>query len=107
MTDTLAAVLAGLALGARFNPLTSALAAGACAALAVGRDAGGGPARHAGGRIGLATAVLAGGWLLGDGLRVIARAREMADGVAPLLAVGASRSAEWTALVAWALFGLA
>lgn len=94
------ALLAGLALGVRFNPLSAAIASGAAAAYA----AADGTVR---GRRGVASAVLAAGWLIGDGLRVIGRAREVFDGVRPLLAQGAPRSAEWTAVVVWAAVGFA
>lgn len=96
----LAAVIAGLALGMRFNPLSAALASGAFAAYVSAGDG-----RR--GRAGVGAAVLAAGWLLGDGLRVIARSREVYDGVRALVAVGAPPQAEWTAIAVWTVSGIA
>ncbi|MBA4370341.1 MAG: hypothetical protein C0418_02040 [Coriobacteriaceae bacterium] len=97
--DLLAALVAGLALAGRFNPIASVIGAAACATLLADEDA----ARS---RWTIGLAVLLGAWLLGDGLRVLARTRDLADGVATLLPAGALPSAQWTALGFWALGSL-
>lgn len=93
------AVVAGVALGMRYNPVAAMLASAVVAAyLAWGET------RQS--RVAIGAAVIAAAWLIGDGLRVIGHAREAYDGASSLLAAGAPSWAEWTALALWALVGL-
>lgn len=48
---------------------------------------------------------LVAGWLLGDGLRILARARDLADGAGRLLGGRQPLWADWVALAVWALVG--
>lgn len=84
----------GFALAVSYNPVFALLGAAASAGvLSVGRGA----------RRGFAgMSVLLGFWLVGDGLRVMARARDLTDGVG-VLPPGWTG---WVALGLWALGGL-
>jgi hypothetical protein len=87
----LEALRSGWQLGISFNPLTSLVGAVVAAVLLARRP---GPLRWA-----LGLAVLGGSWLLGDGLAILAHARE-------LLAAGAEPDpAQWLALALWVVLG--
>ncbi len=88
----LAAAVTGLALAVSFNPMASLVGAALAAALLARAE-----------RPGAGIVVLAAAWLLGDGLRVLARARDAFDGVGPL--VPGAPVATWVALGLWALGG--
>lgn len=95
MQPIIEAVQAGFALALSFNPVFGLLGAAAAAAvLSVGSGA---RRRFAG------VSLLIGFWLVGDGLRVIARARDLADGVG-ILPVG---WLGWVTLAIWAVGGFA
>jgi hypothetical protein len=81
-TGALGQVLAGIATGLQFNPLSSAISAALAAALS-------GYRRAPRSRAWWSAAVLLAGWTLGDGIRL------------------AGSSASWPYLLAWALAGLA
>ncbi|MBN1192826.1 MAG: hypothetical protein JXA36_03935 [Coriobacteriia bacterium] len=88
----LGAVLEGLALAVQYNPLAAAVTA----ALAAGLS--GHPRARSENRQ-WAVLVLVGGWLVGDGLRVLGRARDIYDGIG---AAGAGHVANWTVPAVWA-----
>lgn len=94
------AVRDGALLGVQFNPLVAVVTAALAAALwgypKVPRE-----------RRWWALLVLVVGWLAGDGLRVLARARDYYDGVAGYAAAGLPTWPGWTNLAAWALVSLA
>jgi hypothetical protein len=94
----LAALRDGATLGLGFNPLLALAGAVLAAGLAGYRKASDVS------RL-LAIVVLLVMWLAGDGMRVIARARDAYDGVAWLLA--GPHWASWVALATWALVGAA
>lgn len=95
--------LSALVIGARFatqyNPLAAVVSAIVAAALA-------GYPRAPRARWWLSATVLALGWLAGDGLRVLAHARDLADGVGGGAWAGLGPAA-WFALIIWALGTLA
>ena len=99
-----AALLDGLRFAVAYNPMTAVMSA----ALAAGLT--GAPRMHPE-RSRWAVPVLAAGWLLGDGLRVLGRSRDVYDGVGGALEAGASTSAPawaiWVVLGVWALGSLA
>lgn len=95
----IAAIVAGVSLGLRYNPVTAAVAAAVTAAYLTR-----GERRRS--RVALAAAVLCAAWLLGDGLRVLGRARDVYDGARPLLETAAPVWASWTVVGLWALVGL-
>lgn len=99
--ETFGVLAAGSALAVAFNPLTSIVATPLTAALLGGRD-GSGPRRRA-----WAFVVLSAGWLLGDGLRVLGRARDVLDGTGGLLEAGAPLWAQYSTVALWGLGGLA
>ncbi len=94
VAELLSAAGVGLALGVRFNPLAAPL--GAVIAAAIGSREG---------RTGLAALAVGVAWLLGDGLRVLAKVLDASDGTA-LLASGGGPQTVWLALSVWALGGL-
>lgn len=96
MSDFLDAAGAGLLLAAAYNPIFAAGFAAASAALCA--------RRRRPGRTAFGIALLAFGWLAGDGTRVIASARDLVDGAGALLPA-ASPLANWIALATWALVG--
>lgn len=97
MTALIEAVRAGVALAAGFSPLFALLGSVATACIL----ATGAGLRRAFAAWGLLVAV----WLVGDGMRVIASARDLADG-AGVLMTGAPHWANGTALGLWAVGGL-
>jgi len=96
VSQIVAALQAGFLLAAAYNPVVagafSALAAALC-----GR-------RGKRGRTALGIAVLAVGWTLGDGMRVIASARDLSDGAGALLPA-LSVELNWVAVAVWAVVG--
>lgn len=93
------ALASGLRFGVAYNPLTAAVASGSAAALA-GRPLG--RARREAEAVGAVVA----GWLLGDGLRVLGRARDLHDGVAVRALGGAPEWAGWAFVASWAVVSL-
>ncbi|MDZ4167186.1 MAG: hypothetical protein U1E08_05790 [Coriobacteriia bacterium] len=89
----LAAALEGIRLAVQFNPLVAIVTAAVASAVS-GYPRAPRERRH---RTELIVAV---GWLLGDGLRVLGRARDVYDGV------GAPDWSAWTVLALWALGSL-
>jgi|GEM_PF-858577 len=108
--ETARALEAGLRLAAQFNPVAAFAGALVAAMLAGHRDA---DRSHSLWAVG----VLLGAWLVGDGARVLARARDVFDGAAGLAtpAVASAMTAgsaafvgaDYLALAVWALGGLA
>ncbi|MDA3936916.1 MAG: hypothetical protein PF636_08715 [Actinomycetota bacterium] len=99
MLDAVAtSVTAGLELAIRFNPVFAVVGATVAAALSGRKNALHEHRFWAG-------SILVGAWLIGDGMRVIARSRDVYDGVArldPSLPVWA----DWTTIALWAVLGL-
>lgn len=96
----------GLAYVLSYHPLIALATVVIAAALAGARGAGGR-------RTAWAVAVVATGWLLGDGLRVLARARDLYDFtrgiegvIPPTIMPGANDWRAWLALALWAAGGL-
>lgn len=97
MADLIAALRAGALLAAGYNPVFALVGAAAAAAmLARGRGAR---------RAFAAWCVLGAAWLVGDGMRIIASARNLADGTGALLPA-APEWASWVAIAVWALGSL-
>lgn len=94
------AVRDGALLGVQYNPLVAVITAALAAALwgypKVPRD-----------RRWWAALVLALGWLAGDGLRVLARARDYYEGAAGYANAGLPVWSGWTNLAVWAVVSLA
>ncbi len=97
MAEFIGAVQAGVALAAGFSPLFALLGSVATACIL----ATGAGLRRAFAAWGLLVAV----WLVGDGMRVIASARNLADGAGSLMP-GAPPWANWTGIGLWAVAGL-
>jgi len=99
VTQLIEAIRAGLVLAGAYNVVFATVFAALAAALCARVER---PARTASGIF-----VLLGGWLLGDGMRVIASARDLSDGAGALLPA-APQWANLVALSVWALvsFGL-
>lgn len=100
LSALLGALWGGARVGLHPNPMLG-VASAALAALI------GGAPKASRERRQVAWGVLGAGWLLGDGLRVLARSRDLADGVSRLLGVGQPLWASWVALAVWALVGFA
>ncbi len=96
----LTALRDGALLAVEYNPLFAAISAALAAAL-VGYPKAPRVRRE------WAAFVLAAGWLIGDGLRVMARARDYYDGVAAFRAAGMPVWPGWATLAVWALGSLA
>lgn len=97
-SGVLAPVLLGVALGTSFNPLTGLVGSAAAAALV------GSPKSRTDRRL-LAAGTLLAAWVLGDGLRVLGRAREAYDAAAAVAPPTAWEP--YAPLAFWALLGLA
>lgn len=93
------AVFYGLELAFQYNPLAALVGATIAAALLAPRD------RVMERRIWAASALVI-AWLVGDGLRVIARSRDVYDGHTLAASAGGSVALDYTAIVAWAVVGL-
>lgn len=93
------AVLYGLELALQYNPLTALVGATLAAALLAPRD------RAMERRIWAASAIVI-PWLAGDGLRVLARTRDVYDGYALTRLTGGSTAIGYTAIAVWAVAGL-
>jgi len=96
----LSALREGALMAVQYNPLFAAVTAALAAALM-----GFPKARRD--RRQWAALALAAGWLVGDGLRILARARDYYDGVAAFRAAGTPLWPGWTTLAVWALGSLA
>lgn len=96
----LGAVLDGLRMAAQYNPMFAASGSALTAAL------WGHPKARREKRQWAALACAA-AWLVGDGLRVLARARDHYDGIAALKAAGAAAWPGWVTLGIWAAGSLA
>lgn len=90
----------GLLFAVQYNPLFAAVATALAAALT-------GYPKAPRARREWAGLVLLGGWLAGDGLRILARARDYADGVAAFRAGDMPLWPGWVTLGLWALGSLA
>ncbi len=92
-----------LAYGARlalaYNPVLAVLGAALAAALLAPRKVS--LDRRVWGISALAIA-----WLIGDGMRIIARARDVFDSYAPLISPNETTAAAYTALAIWAVLGI-
>lgn len=95
----LAALWDGVRLAVEYNPLFAAVTAALAAALV-------GYPKSPKARREWAAFVLAVGWLAGDGLRVLARARDYYDGVAAFRTAGLPVWPGWATLAVWAIGGL-
>lgn len=93
------ALLGGVRGGLHPNPLVGVITVGVAAALL-------GAPRTPRQRERYAWAVVTVGWLIGDGLRILGRARDLYDGVSRLLDVGAPVWGDWLTLGTWALVSL-
>jgi len=98
VTQLIEAIRAGLVLAGAYNVVFATVFAALAAALCA---RAGRPARTTAGVF-----VLLGGWLVGDGMRVIASARDLFDGVGALLPT-APPWANVVALVVWAVASFA
>lgn len=101
LATVLVALRDGALLGVQYNPMvaaaTVALAAGIMGVPRKGRRIH--PER--------AALVLGVGWLVGDGLRILARARDLFDSAAVMSSAGLPMWPTWTTIAAWALVSLA
>ncbi len=86
----------GLALAFQYNPITALVGATIAAALLAPRD------RVMERRI-WAVSTLVIFWLVGDGLRVLARTRDVYDGFALAATASGSVAVDYTAIVVWAV----
>ncbi len=96
MSDLLAALVIGGSLALAFNPLVALVGSVAAACILTRRGAR---------RAFAGWSVLIAAWLVGDGLRVLARARDLVDGAGTLLP--GPEWTSWVALVVWGAGGLA
>lgn len=92
----LGALEAGAVLAAAYNPVFAGVFSAVCAVLCARR---GRPGRTA-----LGIGILVAGWLLGDGMRSIASARDLADGAGALLP-SAAVGLNGAAIGLWAVLG--
>jgi hypothetical protein len=98
--ESLSALLDGLRLALAYNPLFALVGAAVAAGL--------GGSRRAENRHGAwAAGALAIAWVVGDGTRVVARARDVYDGVAFLVAPPGALWLNYVVVAVWALGGLA
>ena len=93
------ALVYGLLLGLKYSPIPAVVGAAPAAALFVAR------VKRVEARV-WAGSIVAIAWLLGDGMRVIARARDAYDGQLVLSMGEAPASAVTVALVTWAVVSL-
>lgn len=93
------ALLEGARFAVQYNPLAAVVTAVVAAALS-------GYPKAPRGRWRTSALVLFAGWLAGDGLRILGRARDLADGVAATPYAGYGRAA-WVVLAVWAVGTLA
>lgn len=96
MTPLLEAARAGYELALAYNPIFAGAFAAVAAALCARRERPG--------RTAVGIALLVAGWLVGDGMRVIASARDIADQTGALLPA-LSVQANWIAVAVWAVAG--
>ncbi len=97
--DLLAVARTGAVLAASYNPITAVVSASVAAVLL-------GVKRPSHTAWVWAVSVLGFGWMFGDGLRVLARTRDVFDGLSGMLAQGAPAWQQYTALAVWAVGGL-
>ncbi|MDZ4654966.1 MAG: hypothetical protein U1F44_03735 [Coriobacteriia bacterium] len=95
-----AALVGGVRGGLHPNPLFGVVTVGLVAALL-------GAPKTPRERERYAWAALVVGWLIGDGLLILGRARDVYDGVTRLLDTAQPMWAEWVTLVTWALVSFA
>lgn len=101
MAEEFARALAtGLQAALAYNPLAALLGSTAAAMLLAPRD------RTLDRTVWSVAAVVI-AWLVGDGMRIIARARDLFDGFGYLIAPDETTSAAYLALAIWALLGAA
>lgn len=100
LPDLLTSLRDGASLGVQYNPLFAAVTAALAAAL------WGYPKVKRNARW-WASLVLVVGWLAGDGLRILGRARDYYDGVATFSSAGLIVWPGWVMLGTWALVSLA
>ncbi len=95
LAAALGAIVDGLRFAIQFNPLIALVSVAVAAAISgyprAGRD-----------RRLWSLGILAAAWLAGDGLRVLARARDLSDSPAMSLAGDAPVWAAWATLAVWA-----
>jgi len=96
VTQAFGSLQAGFLLAAAYNPVFAGVFSAVCAMLCARR---GKPGRTA-----LGIGILVCGWLLGDGMRAIASARDVADGAGFLLPAS-SAALNWVAIATWAVLG--
>lgn len=90
----------GALLGVHYNPAVAAATTAVASALVGYRGA---PA----GRVRTAALLVVVGWLAGDGLRVLARAHDVVDGVVVSSGFNPAAPTVWLTLAVWAALGLA
>ncbi|MBN2247880.1 MAG: hypothetical protein JW733_04195 [Coriobacteriia bacterium] len=95
----LSALLQGLRFGVAYNPLAAAIAAAIAAGIS-------GYPRAPRERRVEALGVVALGWLVGDGLRILGHARDLYDGVSITALGGAPEWAGWVFVGTWAFVSL-
>lgn len=95
VSGALAALGNGVQLAIQFNPLVALVTVVVAAALA-GFPKAKSEHRHR------ATVALVTGWLVGDGLHVLGRTRDVFDGVAAFAPAGSPLWATWLLLLVWA-----
>ncbi|MDO9556546.1 MAG: hypothetical protein Q7J82_03050 [Coriobacteriia bacterium] len=100
LTALATALMGGIRGGLHPNPLVGLISAGLAAVLL-------GAPKTPRERERYAWATLVVGWLIGDGLWVLGRARDVYDGVARLLDASQPMWAEWVTLGTWALVSFA
>ncbi len=100
LVTALAALRDGVLLAVQYNPLFAAVSAAIAAALT-------GYPKARRDRREWAVLVLAAGWLAGDGLRIMARARDHFDSTEAFSAAGMALWPGWVTFAMWALGSLA
>jgi hypothetical protein len=96
VSQTLGALQAGGLLAAAYNPVFAGVFSAICAVLCSR------PGKR--GRMLLGVSVLVAGWLLGDGMRAVASARDLADSTGALLP-DYSTALNWVSIAMWAVLG--
>lgn len=97
--DLFAATSTGLALAISYNPIAAVFCAPVAAALL-------GVRRPSHARWVWACSIVGFSWLVGDGLRILGRTRDIYDGLSGMLAGTSPLWAQYAVLAIWALGGL-